>query len=261
LLAVAPIPRRRVEEFSWLSERLDWFANNRPYLPALVNTWQDVLGHGQKKPNVLLALTRGPRLGSLLRRMLDPEEFLSDYGIRSISRYHAAHPYVLDGPRYGRMEVRYAPAESDTGAFGGNSNWRGPIWFPINYLLIEALQRYHQFYGNDFRIECPTGSGKLMNLAEVSGDLAQRLTRIFVRDAQGNRPVFGGNRLFQEDPLWRDHIPFYEYFHGDIGAGIGASHQTGWTALIANLLEQTSETSEDPRARRERGELAGAARG
>jgi Mannosylglycerate hydrolase MGH1-like glycoside hydrolase domain len=257
LLAVAPISRQQVAAFSWLTDRLDWFAKNRPYLPNLVHTWQDVSKPGQEKPNVLLALTRGPRLRSLLRRMLDPEEFLSEYGIRSLSRYHLAHPYVLDTPQYGRMEVRYAPAESETGAFGGNSNWRGPIWFPINYLLIEALQRYHRFYGDDFQIECPVGSGRLMNLAQVSDTLAQRLTRIFLRDTHGNRPVFGGNRLFQEDPLWRDHIPFYEHFHGDNGAGIGASHQTGWTALIANLLEQTSE---DADARRERGELAGAAR-
>ena len=165
---------------------------------------------------------------------------MSPYGIRSISRYHAEHPYVLDTGQYGRMEVQYAPAESSTGAFGGNSNWRGPIWFPINYLLVEALQRYHSFYGDDFLIECPTGSGTLMNLAQVSDELARRLTGIFLRNEQGDRPVFGGNRLFQKDPLWRDHIPFYEYFHGESGAGIGASHQTGWTALIANLLEQTS---------------------
>ncbi len=256
LLAVAPVPRQRIEAFSWLRERLDWFAKNRPYLPNLVTTWQDVSAADQEKPTVLLALTRGPRLSSLLRRMLDPAEFLSDYGIRSLSRYHASHPYVLDTSRYGRMEVRYAPAESDTGAFGGNSNWRGPIWFPINYLLIEALQRYHQFYGNNFQIECPTGSGTLMNLAQVSDELAQRLTRIFLRDAHGDRPVFGGNRFFQENPLWRDHIPFYEYFHGDNGAGIGASHQTGWTALIANLLQQSSG---DAVARRQQGELAGAA--
>ncbi len=251
LLAAAAIPRQLVDAFPWLNERLDWFTKNRPYLPNLVNTWQDVPVAGQEKPNYLLALVRGPRLRSLLKRMLDPEEFLSDYGVRSISRFHAIHPYVLDTRRYGRMEVRYAPAESDTGAFGGNSNWRGPIWFPINYLLVEALQRYHRFYGDDFRVECPTGSGKLMNLAQVSDELAQRLMRIFLRDEHGDRPVFGGNRLFQEDPHWRDHIPFYEYFHSDIGAGIGASHQTGWTALVASLIEQTGPDAVDRRARDE----------
>ena len=256
LLAVAPFSRKRLQEFPWLTERLKWFAKNRPYLPELVNTWQDVPTSGQEKPFILLALARGPRLRSLLKRILDPEEFLSPYGIRSISRYHAEHPYVLDTGQYGRMEVSYAPAESSTGAFGGNSNWRGPIWFPINYLLVEALQRYHSFYGDDFLIECPTGSGTLMNLAQVSDELARRLTGIFLRNEQGDRPVFGGNRLFQKDPLWRDHIPFYEYFHGESGAGIGASHQTGWTALIANLLEQTSP---EATASRSPGELAAAA--
>jgi hypothetical protein len=243
MLAAATFPRKRLEQFPSLEERLVWFKENRPYLPGLLNTWQDMPATDQKRPNFLLSLARGHRLKSLLRRMLDPQEFLSEYGIRSVSKYHAEHPYTLDAPGYGRLEVRYSPAESETGAFGGNSNWRGPIWFPINYLLVEALQRYHRFYGDEFRVECPTGSGTMMNLAQVADELARRLTRIFLRDTHGDRPVFGGNRLFQENPHWRDYIPFYEYFHGDIGAGIGASHQTGWTALVASLLEQGSATT------------------
>jgi hypothetical protein len=257
MLAAATFPRKRLERFPCLEERLLWFKANRPYLPGLLNTWQDVRGPGQENPYFLLSLVRGPRLKSILRRMLDPQEFLSEYGIRSLSRYHANHPYTLDTP-YGQFEVRYSPAESETGAFGGNSNWRGPVWFPINYLLVEALQRYHRFYGDEFQVECPTGSGTMMNLAQVSDELSRRLTRIFLRDAHGDRPVFGGNRLFQENPHWRDHIPFYEYFHGDIGAGIGASHQTGWTALVASLIEQTSVSPSDV-DRREQDSLATAA--
>ncbi len=171
--------------------------------------------------------------------MLDPQEFLSDYGIRSISKYHAAHPYVREFPRYGNYSVNYEPGKSTTGAFGGNSNWRGPIWFPINFLLVEALQKYHRFYGDDFMVADPTGSGTPVTLGQVADDLSRRLTRIFLRDEQGRRAVFGGNMTFQNDEHWRDYIPFHEYFHGDSGRGVGASHQTGWTAVVANLLEQT----------------------
>src|ERR1700732_3988630 len=154
------------------------------------------------------------------------------YGIRALSRYHAEHPYVfsVQGQEY---RVNYLPAESDTGMFGGNSNWRGPIWMPVNALLIRALMSYYLYYGDNFKIECPTGSGNSMNLFEVSREIASRLTRIFLRDEAGGRPVFGGAEKFQSDPYWRDHLLFYEYFHGDNGAGIGASHQTGWTGLIA----------------------------
>ena len=168
--------------------------------------------------------------------MLDSQEFLSDYGIRSISKYHQAHPYVLD-TRYGNYSVNYEPGESTTGAFGGNSNWRGPIWFPINFLLVEALQKYHEFYGDDFTVECPTGSGTKLTLGQVAEELARRLTTIFLRDEQGRRAVFGDNTTFQNDAHWCDYIPFHEYFHGDSGHGVGASHQTGWTAVVANLLQ------------------------
>jgi hypothetical protein len=168
--------------------------------------------------------------------MLDENEFLSPYGIRSISRYHAKHPYVLSvqGQEH---RVDYAPAESNTGVFGGNSNWRGPVWMPVNALIIRALMHYFSYYGDSFKIECPTGSGNLMNLFEVAREIANRLTRIFLLDQSGRRPVFGGSEKFQTDPYWRDHLLFYEYFHGDNGAGIGASHQTGWTGFVAALIE------------------------
>jgi hypothetical protein len=184
----------------------------------------------------IIALVNESRLHRILSRMLDENEFLSRYGIRALSRYHADHPYSfwVQSQEY---QVNYLPAESDTGMFGGNSNWRGPIWMPVNALLIRALLQYYLYYGDNFRIECPTGSGKSMNLFEVAREIANRLTRIFLRDDAGRRPVFGGSEKFQSDPYWRDHLLFYEYFHGDNGAGIGASHQTGWTGLVAPLIE------------------------
>ncbi|HEY1869278.1 MAG TPA: hypothetical protein VGG70_13365, partial [Candidatus Cybelea sp.] len=174
------------------------------------------------------------------QRMLDENEFLSPYGIRSLSREHARQPYSLQlaGREY---RIDYEPAESTGGLFGGNSNWRGPVWFPLNYLIIEALQKYHYFYGDDFKVELPAGSGRLVTLWEVSMELSHRLIRIFTRDPDGRRAVFGGNETFARSPLWRDYVPFYEYFHGDNGAGLGASHQTGWTALVAKLIQQHGE--------------------
>ncbi|NTU79163.1 MAG: glucosidase [Chloroflexales bacterium] len=184
----------------------------------------------------ILALVTPERLRRILARMLDEDEFLSPYGIRSLSKAHAEHPYVLnvDGQQY---RVDYLPAESNTGMFGGNSNWRGPIWMPVNALIIRALQQFYLYYGDSFKVECPTGSGQLMNLFEVSKEIADRLTRIFLRDTQGRRPVYGGSETFQSDPHWRDYVLFYEYFHGDNGAGLGAGHQTGWTGLVAKLIE------------------------
>jgi hypothetical protein len=184
----------------------------------------------------ILALVNETRLRRILTRMLDEKEFLSPYGIRSLSRHHAEHPYVVSvgGQEY---RVNYLPAESDSGMFGGNSNWRGPIWMPVNALIIRSLLHYFSYYGDNFKIECPTGSGKMMNLFEVAREIAGRLTSIFLRDENGRRPVFGGTEKFQTDPNWRDHLLFYEYFHGDNGAGIGASHQTGWTGVVANLIE------------------------
>jgi hypothetical protein len=185
---------------------------------------------------ILLSLVGREKLERILRYMLDENEFLSPHGIRSLSKFHADHPYHfnVDGQDYG---VGYLPAESDSGMFGGNSNWRGPVWFPINALIIRALLLNYLYYGNDFKVECPTGSGKMMNLYEVGEEIGRRLTNIFLRDESGKRPVYGGLAKFQDDPHWRDHILFYEYFHGDNGAGLGASHQTGWTGLVASAIQ------------------------
>jgi len=206
-------------------------------MPHLLNgihpTGPGHLGYAQRG---IAALVNPERLRRILSRMLDENEFLSPYGIRALSRYHAEHPYVFDvnGQEY---RVNYLPAESDTGMFGGNSNWRGPIWMPVNGLLIRALLSFYGYYGDNFTIECPTGSGNRMNLFEVAREIANRLTRIFLVDKSGRRPVYGGTEKFQTDPHWKDHILFYEYFHGDNGAGLGASHQTGWTGTIAKLIE------------------------
>ena len=191
------------------------------------------LGHNQRG---IAALVNPTRLRRILTRMLDEQEFLSPHGIRALSRYHLDHPYVVnvDGKEF---RVTYLPAESDSGMFGGNSNWRGPVWMPVNVLLIRALLTFYLYYGDDFKIECPTGSGQMMNLFQVGREIANRLTKIFLRDASGRRPVYGGTEKFQSDPHWKDHILFFEYFHGDNGAGLGASHQTGWTGLVAKLLE------------------------
>jgi hypothetical protein len=195
----------------------------------------------------LLSLLRGHRFKCLLRRMLDETEFLSPYGIRALSKSHEKNPYVFwaDGEPF---TVNYQPAEADTGLFGGNSNWRGPIWFPINFLIIESLQKFYHYYGPEFKIECPTGSGIYMTILDVAEELTTRLTRIFLRDEQGRRPVFGAGEHFHHDPLWKDHVPFYEYFHGDNGAGLGASHQTGWTGLIAKLLQPRHDRVKDKHA-------------
>ena len=182
------------------------------------------------------------KLRAILTRMLDEQEFLSPYGIRALSKYHLAHPSTLDinGNRY---RVDYEPAESTTGMFGGNSNWRGPVWFPVNFLIIESLQKFHRYLGDDFKVECPTGSGQMMTLWEVALELSNRLIKIFLKDPsnQQRRPVYGGTEKFQTDPHWRDLLLFYEYFHGDIGAGIGANHQTGWTGVVAKLIQQWAE--------------------
>jgi hypothetical protein len=193
-------------------------------------------GHRGVQDRGIFALVGPERLRRILSRMLDPEEFLSPHGIRALSRYHLSHPYVfsVNGHEY---RVGYLPAESDSSLFGGNSNWRGPVWMPVNVLVIRALLNYYLYYGDNFRVECPTGSGNSMNLFEVARELASRLTSIFVRDEHGRRPVYGGTEKFQTDPHWKDYLLFYEYFHGDNGAGLGASHQTGWTGLIGTLIK------------------------
>ena len=206
-------------------------------MPGLMDTIHPTgPGHLGVNDRGILALINPERLRRILTKMLDEEEFLGPYGIRSVSKFHEKNPYVwyAGGQEY---RVDYLPAESNNGMFGGNSNWRGPIWMPINTIIIRALQQFYLYHGDNFKIECPTGSGNIMNLFEVSREIADRLTSIFTLDEQGRRPVFGGSEKFQTDPLWRDNILFYEYFHGDNGAGLGASHQTGWSGAIAKIIQ------------------------
>jgi hypothetical protein len=214
-----------------LADRLGWFLDARPELYAAIHDPMKTNPSGRRLASILDEI----KLRRVLTRMLDENEFLSPFGVRSLSRYHADHPYVI---RAGGQEysVSYLPAESDTGMFGGNSNWRGPIWMPVNALIIRALLQYYLYYGDDFTVDCPTGSGQRMNLYEVAEEIARRLESIFLKDKDGRRPVYGATRKFQEDPHWRDCVPFYEYFHGDNGAGLGASHQTGWTGIIARTM-------------------------
>jgi hypothetical protein len=226
LFAVEVLDEELLEKVPEFTKRLEWFLEYRPDLAALVSRWTEP-GKGETR---LLSLLRGHRMKCLLRRMLDEAEFLSDFGIRALSRHHDREPYIFsaDGMNF---TVKYQPGESDSGLFGGNSNWRGPIWFPVNYLLIESLRRFHQYYGDDFKIEHPTGSGQRRTLKQIADDLSARLARIFLIDENGRRPVFGEAR-----DGFTDYILFHEYFHGDTGRGVGASHQTGWTGLIAALL-------------------------
>jgi hypothetical protein len=191
----------------------------------------------------LLSIANPDQLRCILRFMLDEREFLSPYGIRALSQYHRDNPYKLN-VREMEHRVDYEPGESRTGLFGGNSNWRGPVWFPVNYLLVESLQKFHHYLGNDFKVEFPTGSGKSMTLWEVAGELSRRMTSIFVQDKNGRRPAFGNLEKFQTDPHWRDLILFHEYFHGDSGFGFGASHQTGWTGVVTKLMQQSGESRE-----------------
>ncbi|MBX3061334.1 MAG: glucosidase [Anaerolineae bacterium] len=232
LLAVEVVEPELLNQLPDFKARLEWFLANRPELAGLTSRWK-VAGEGERH---LFAVTRGHRMKRLLKRALDSDEFLSDYGIRSISKYHLTHPYVLhiDNNDY---VVNYEPAESRSGLFGGNSNWRGPVWFPINYLLIESLHKFQNYYSDDFLVECPTASGQHVSLSAIANELSTRLIRLFERDDQGRRAIFGSTERFQRDPHWRDYLLFYEYFHGDNGAGLGASHQTGWTGLIATLIQ------------------------
>ncbi len=235
LFAVGTLEADVLTRFPNFARRMMWFLTHHEELRDHV-----VRDDRDGGARWLLSLVNGERLGRVLHRLLDEGEFLSPYGVRSLSRAHLAHPYVLkvDGVEH---VVQYEPAESTSASFGGNSNWRGPIWFPVNFLLIEALQRFDWFYGDRFRVECPTGAGTPQSLWQVAGDLSRRLTRLFLRDDAGRRPVHGGDARFQTDPHWRDLVLFYEYFDGDTGRGVGASHQTGWTALVAKLLQQSGE--------------------
>ena len=231
LLAVEVLEDEILSTQKGFSERLYWFLSHRPEHANLVSKW-GVKGKDEKH---LLSLLRGHRMKRILYRMLDENEFLSDHGLRALSKYHEEHPYVMK-IQDNWFSVRYTPGESDTALFGGNSNWRGPVWIQMNFLLIEALKRFHDYYGDDFRVEYPTRSGNFFSLKEISNKLTDRVISLFIPDANGNRPVYGDQPLFQKDPHFRDYAMFFEYFHGDTGKGLGASHQTGWTGLVARLL-------------------------
>jgi hypothetical protein len=236
LFAVETLEPDVLDRLPGFKRRLEWFIVHRPDLTDTVACMRTP-GAGERR---LLSVVTRTRLSRILRCLLDEGEFLSPYGIRALSRYHREHPYTLivDGREH---RVDYEPGESSTPLFGGNSNWRGPIWFPLNYLLIESLQKFHHYFGADFLVECPTGSGRMVTLDAVATEIARRLNRLFLRDERGLRPVFGAADRFQHDPHWRDYIPFHEYFHADDGRGLGASHQTGWTGLVAKLLQQSGE--------------------
>jgi hypothetical protein len=232
LFAVEVLDPCFYRELPDFAARLEWFLNYRPDLAQLVSRWHEC-GMGDRH---LLSLLRGHRMKCLLRRMLDESEFLSEFGVRALSKVHEREPYRFEA---GGMthEVPYWPAESRSGLFGGNSNWRGPIWMPVNYLLIESLQKFHHYYGDEFKVECPTGSGQLLTLHEVADELSRRLARLFLKGGDGQRPVLRYHPKLATDAHFRDHLLFHEYFHGDTGRGVGASHQTGWTGLVAKLLQ------------------------
>jgi hypothetical protein len=231
LCAATTFEGELIKKYPELGERLHRFLAARPEVSAAIHDPSKVGLPGRR----LLSILDETKLRRVLAKMLDEKEFLSEFGLRSLSLYHADHPYLIQagGQEY---RVSYLPAESDTGMFGGNSNWRGPIWMPVNALIIRALLNYYSYYGNDFTVECPTGSGRQMNLFQVAEEIARRLANIFLKDKDGRRPVYGGTGKFQEDPNWRDCLQFFEYFHGDNGAGLGANHQTGWTGVIARVM-------------------------
>ena len=230
LFAVEVLHASMLEKLPEFAQRAWWLNTNRPELTSLISRWEEP-GDDSR---MLLAMLRKHRLNRILSRMLDPDEFLSPYGIRSLSKYHLDHPYVYEDGET-RLEVGYEPAESDGELFGGNSNWRGPVWFPVNFLIIESLQLYQHFYGDDFKVECPTGSGTMMTLGEVADELRRRLLGLFTTSKDGTRPFHGDNEMLQMNPMFRDRINFHEFFDGDTGRGCGASHQTGWTSLVAKL--------------------------
>jgi hypothetical protein len=248
LFAVETLEPELLDQLPNFKRRLHWFLNYRPELAKLVSRWEEP-GRGERR---LLSLLRGHRIKKLLVRMLDESEFLSDYGVRALSKIHQDHLYTFWTDSVAHS-VDYQPAESNSNLFGGNSNWRGPIWFPVNYLLIESLQKFHHYYGDDFKVECPTGSGRYLSINEVADELSKRLTRIFVRGGDGRRAVFGDNEKLQNDPHFRDYLLFHEYFHGDSGRGVGASHQTGWTGLIAKLLQPRKKEEPEERCLRTAG--------
>jgi hypothetical protein len=232
LFAVEVLDPGVLDALPGFNRRLRWFLEHRPDLAALVSRWQET-AVGERH---LLSLLRGHRMKRLLARMLDETEFLSPHGVRALSRYHEEHPFVLDVDGHQHV-VNYVPGDSETSLFGGNSNWRGPVWMPVNFLIIESLQKFHHYYGDDFKVECPTGSGRYITLLEVAEELGRRLTQLFLRDEAGRRPCLGEHPKLQHDPHFRDYVLFHEYFHGDTGKGLGATHQTGWTGLVAKLIQ------------------------
>ena len=236
LFAVETLEPEIVDRLPGFKRRMQWFVDNHPDIPEHIEMTQ----RSARGVRRLLSLVNRKQLKRVLAHMLDEDEFLSHYGVRALSRYHQDHPYEVQVDDH-INRVQYEPAESATGLFGGNSNWRGPIWFPVNYLLVESLQKFHHYYGEDFKVEFPTHSNREFDLWRVAAEISRRLVHIFLRDRTGRRPVSGGAEIFQSDPHWRDLVLFYEYFHGDNGAGLGASHQTGWTGLVAKLLEQSGE--------------------
>ena len=234
LFAVETLEPEVLDRLEGFKRRLEWFIQHRPDLTANVACLRTA-GQGERR---LLAVATRVQLERILQVMLDESEFLSRHGIRALSRRHLTDPYCLE-VNGAEHRVSYEPGESSSGLFGGNSNWRGPVWFPVNYLLVESLQKFAHYYGDGFTVEFPTGSGRRLTLDEVARQLSHRLSRLFLRDERGLRPVHGPSAVFQHDPHWRDLMLFYEYFHGDDGRGVGASHQTGWTALVAKLLQQS----------------------
>src|SRR5712672_4623816 len=232
LFDVETLEPETIARMPGFQRRMQWFLDNMPDFASHVDASQT----SANGPRRLLSLVDRNQLVRILGYMVDKEEFYSSHGIRALSKFHAAHPYILavNGSEH---RVDYEPAESQSGVFGGNSNWRGPVWFPTNFLMIESLQKFHHYYGDGFRVECPSGSGQQMSLWDVSAEISRSLTHIFLRDENGRRPVYGSLEKFQNDPWWRDLILFYEYFHGDNGTGLGASHQTGWTGLVAGLIK------------------------
>jgi hypothetical protein len=243
LFAVEVLDATVFSRLPGFSARTHWFLDHRPQLARLVSRWRDPSA-GERH---LLSLLRGHRMKRLLSRMLDETEFLSEYGVRSLSKYYLDNPYVFQHAGH-EIEVHYVPGEARSGLFGGNSNWRGPVWLPVNSLIIESLRRFHSYYGDDFKVECPAGSGQFLHLGEVAAELSRRLCRLFLRDENGRRPVFGDSPLQQQDPRFRDHVLFYEYFDGDTGRGCGASHQTGWTGIVTLLLAHYSVGETAPAA-------------
>jgi hypothetical protein len=250
IFAVELLESAAMAKLPGFAKRMRWFLDNRQDLRAQISVVENGSAGAAGSGDRLLAIPTRERLVRVLRYVLDEEEFLSPYGIRSISRVHSQRPFVLrvDGVEH---RVEYTPGESTTGLFGGNSNWRGPVWFPLNYLLVESLERYHHFFGDTLRVECPTGSGRDMNLQEVAAELSRRMVAVFMPDASGRRPCHGDDPRFS-DPAWRDLVQFHECFHGDDGRGIGASHQTGWTALVVRFIGDLARSRAGTDRRRRR---------